>query len=227
MEQNKEQNICIIPARGGSKRIPNKNIKLLNRIPLLLYSINYAKQNLDIIDRIVVSTDDAEIKRIALENHVDVIDRPIEISGDEATTVSALKHVIENQTISYDNVILLQVTNPLRPKTLLKEAYNKFLETNSDSLMSVSRNFNKFGKIIENKFVPFNYVFGQRSQDLEPLYFENGLIYIIKTTLIKEELIMGDNNFPYMVDHAYAKVDIDTDEDLNFAKFILENYQDE
>lgn len=219
--------IAIIPARGRSKRIPNKNIKLLNRIPLLLYSINYAKQNLDIIDKIVVSTDDAEIKQIAIENQIEVIDRPKEISGDLATTVSALKHVIENQERSFDHVILLQVTNPLRPKTLLNKAYNEFIGTNSDSLMSVSRNFDKFGKIIKNKFVPFNYEMGQRSQDLDPLYYENGLIYIIKTTLIQNDIILGDNNIPFIVDHVYAKVDIDTDEDLNFAQYILENYPDE
>lgn len=219
--------IAIIPARGRSKRIPNKNIKLLNRIPLLLYSINYAKQNLDIIDKIVVSTDDAEIKLIAIENQIEVIDRPKEISGDMATTVSALKHVIENQERSFDHVILLQVTNPLRPKTLLNKAYNEFIGSNSDSLMSVSRNFDKFGKIIKNKFVPFNYEMGQRSQDLDPLYYENGLIYIIKTTLIQNDIILGDNNIPFIVDHVYAKVDIDTDEDLNFAQYILENYPDE
>jgi len=89
--------------------------------------------------------------------------------------------------------------------------------------MTVSRNKDKLGKIIDDKFVPFNYKMGQRSQNLEPLYVENGLIYIAKTALILEEKILGENNYPFIVDHPYAKVDIDTIEDLKFAEFILEN----
>jgi N-acylneuraminate cytidylyltransferase len=80
------------------------------------------------------------------------------------------------------------------------------------------------GKIVEEKFVPFNYTIGQRSQDLEPLFYENGLLYITKASLILEEKIVGHKNFPFIVDHPYAKVDIDTAEDFKYAEFILENY---
>jgi len=114
------KNIVIIPARGGSKRLPNKNMRMLAGIPLIVHSINYAKANN--IDKIVVSTDDFKIKEIALKNKVDVIERPKELSGDLATTVSAMKHVLENIEEAFDNVILLQPTNPLRPINLLKEA---------------------------------------------------------------------------------------------------------
>ncbi len=82
--------IAIIPARGNSKRLPNKNIKLLGGIPLLVHSINYAKQH-DFIDAIYVSTDDQDIKEIALQYGALVIDRPKELSGDLEPTVSALK----------------------------------------------------------------------------------------------------------------------------------------
>jgi N-acylneuraminate cytidylyltransferase len=80
------------------------------------------------------------------------------------------------------------------------------------------------GKIVEEKFVPFNYTIGQRSQDLEPLFYENGLLYITKASLILEEKIVGHKNFPFIVGHPYAKVDIDTAEDFKYAEFILENY---
>ena len=73
--------IAIIPARGGSKRLPNKNIKLLGGVPLLVHSINYAKQH-DFIDTIYVSTNDVDIKKVALEYGALVIDRPQELSGD-------------------------------------------------------------------------------------------------------------------------------------------------
>lgn len=221
------KNIAIIPVRGGSKRLPNKNILLLNNIPLLVYSINYAKANSQIIDKLIVSTDDEKIKQIALHNGVEVIVRPKSLAGDNEPTVTALKHVLENVEEQYDNVILLQATNPLRPKKTLKEAYTSFLKGNHDSLMTVSRNYDKLGKITNNKFIPFNYKIGQRSQDLEPLYFENGLLYITKTSLISEEKIIGENCLPYLVEHPFSKVDIDTKEDFIFAEYMMKNYQDE
>lgn len=216
--------IAIIPARGGSKRFPKKNIALFNGIPLLMHSINYAK-NAQIIDKIVVSTDDEEIKKIALENNVTVIDRPKSLSGDLEPTVTALKHVLENLDEEYDNVVLLQVTNPLRPKELLKNAFYDYQNGNFDSLMTVTRNHDKLGKIKNNQFIPFNYEIGQRSQDLEPLYYENGLLYISKTSLILKEKIVGEKCLPYIVEHPFSKVDIDTPEDFIFAKFMLENYE--
>ena len=118
---------------------------------------------------------------------VKVIDRPLSISGDLEPTVSALKHVLESIDSSVENVVLLQPTNPLRPIDLIKEAFNKFQTEKKDSLFTVSRNYHKLGKIIKDKFNPFNYSIGQRSQDLEPLFFENGLLYITKTKLYSWE----------------------------------------
>jgi N-acylneuraminate cytidylyltransferase len=80
---------------------------------------------------------------------------------------------------------LLQPTNPLRPENLLREAYQVYDENCYDSLFTVTRNNQKFGKIKNNKFVPFNYEIGQRSQDLEPIFFENGLLYITNSKSIK------------------------------------------
>ncbi len=214
--------IAIIPARGGSKRFPNKNTALLGSIPLLVHSINYAKANN--INKIIVTTDDSNIKEIALKNGVEVIDRPKELSGDLSSTVSALKHVLENIKGTFENVILLQPTNPLRPANLLTDAYQIFTEKSYDSLITVTKNRNKLGRIINTKFIPFNYKIGQRSQDLEPLYAENGLLYITKTHVILEDKIIGENNFPFVVNHPYAKVDIDTLEDLEYAEYLLKRH---
>ena len=222
-----KNNIAIIPARGGSKRLPQKNVLHLIEKPLIEYSIDFAKQNLDIINRIIVTTDDEEVKKIALKNKVEVIDRPKEISGDNATTLSALKHVLQTINMKSGNVILLQPTNPLRPKTLLKEAYSQFVEQDFDSLMTVTRNSDKLGKINNQKFIPFNYKMGQRSQDLEPLYFENGLLYITKASFILDDVILAKNNCPFIVNHPFAQVDIDNAEDFKLAEFILQNYSNE
>jgi N-acylneuraminate cytidylyltransferase len=213
--------IAIIPARGGSKRLPNKNILSLDGIPLIAHSILYARKNSAIIDEIYVSTDDETIKNIALQFGAKVIDRPENISGDLEPTVSALKHVLETIDFEIENVVLLQATNPLRPENLLKDAFAVFQKQNCESLFTVSKNYQKFGKIANNKFHPFNYKIGQRSQDLEPLYFENGLLYITKKEQILNDIIISENAFPFEVNHIFATVDIDTQEDLDYAEYLI------
>lgn len=215
--------IAIIPARGESKRLPLKNTLLLGNYPLLVHSILFAQSNTEIIDEIYVSTDDTTIKEIAIQFGAKVIDRPEAISGDFEPTVSALKHVLDSIEEQIENVILLQPTNPLRPKNLLKECFAKFKETNSDSLFTVSQNHHKLGKIQNNKFQPFNYEIGQRSQDLEPLYFENGLLYITKAKTILEDKIISENAFPYIVNHIFASIDIDTKQDFDYAAYLLKS----
>ena len=217
----KNKTIAIIPARGGSKRLPNKNILLLGNHPLLVHSILFAQANSEIIDEIYVSTDDAEIKQIALQFGAKVIDRPEAISGDLEPTITALEHVLQSINEEVENVVLLQPTNPLRPKNLLKECFEKFQETQSDSLFTVSRNHHKLGKITNDRFVPFNYEIAQRSQDLDPLYFENGLLYITKSKTILDNKIITANAFPYVVNHIFANVDIDMQEDFEYAEYLL------
>ena len=216
----KSKTIAIIPARGGSKRLPEKNILLLNGIPLLVYSILYAKANQEIIDEIYVTTDNQEIKNIALHYGVNVIDRPLSISGDFEPTISALQHVLQSIDYNVDTVVLLQPTNPLRPANLLKECFKKYQDLQVNSLFTVTQNHQKLGKIQNQKFITINYQIGQRSQDLEPLYFENGLLYITKAKTILEDKIISEQAFPYLINHIFAKVDIDTQEDFDYAEYL-------
>lgn len=213
--------IAIIPARGGSKRLPDKNILLLGNYPLLVHSILFAQANSEIIDEIYVSTDDKAIKEIALGYGAKVIDRPTAISGDLEPTITTLQHVLQTLNETVENVVLLQPTNPLRPENLLKECFEKYQKSHSDSLFTVSQNHKKFGKIVDAKFVPFNYKIGQRSQDLEPLYFENGLLYITKARTILDDKIISENAFPFVVNHIFANVDIDTKDDFDYAEYLL------
>ena len=216
-----KKTIVIIPARGGSKRLPGKNIKKLNGQPLIAHSIEFAKQH-SFIDEIYVSTDDTDIKKIALEFGAKVIDRPASISGDFEPTVTALQHVLEVIEMEVENIVLLQATNPLRPKLLLEEAFEIYDNSKLESLFTVSRDEHKLGKITANKFIPYNYKPGQRSQDLEPLYFENGLLYIAKANVIKKGVLIEENSFPMVVNHPFAKVDIDTQDDFEYAEFLLQ-----
>ncbi|MDO6758756.1 acylneuraminate cytidylyltransferase family protein [Tamlana sp. 2_MG-2023] len=218
--------IAIIPARGNSKRLPHKNIKLLGGIPLLVHSINFAKQH-EFIDAVYVSTDDKQIKDIAIDHGAFVIDRPEHLAGDFEPTVTAIKHVLESIESAIENVILLQPTNPLRPKDLLRIAFQQFNDRNCDSLFTVSRNYHKFGKIKNDEFLPYNYNVGQRSQDLEPLFFENGLLYITKSKHIFENIIITKNAYPLIVNHPFASIDIDTQIDFDMAEFMLQKYKNE
>jgi len=217
------KNIAIIPARGGSKRLPNKNIMLLGGIPLLAHSIKYALQDV-IVDDVYVSTDDDAITDIALQYGAKVIHRPKSLSGDLEPTVSALKHVLQNCPKSYDNVILLQPTNPLRTTALLTDSFAAYLKQGADSLFTVTQSKHKLGKIVDSKFLPFNYEPGQRSQDLAPLYFENGLLYISTAKLILEGKIMSENAIPFIMEHPFAHVDIDTQSDFDYAEYLYEQF---
>jgi len=212
--------IVIIPARAGSKRLPNKNTLLLQGIPLVAHSILYAKQ-FSFIDDIFVTTNDSKVKEIALQYNAKVIDRPEELSGNNEPTVSALKHALEFIN-NVEHVVLLQPTNPLRPSKLLFDAFEIYQKQGLESLFTVSRSWEKLGKIVDNQFLPFNYTKGQRSQDLEPLYYENGLLYIAKASLIKKDILISDNAYPLEVNHIYAKVDIDTQDDFDYATYLLQ-----
>lgn len=219
-----EDVVVIIPARGGSKRLVNKNILPLGGVPLIVHSIRYAQDYN--IKNIFVSTDDVKIKEIAEEHGAKVIDRPIELTLDDSTTVAVLKHALEFLEDQFTDVVLLQPTNPLRPKSLLGDAYDIYVKKNLSSLFTVSRDFKKLGKIKNGNFFPFNYQFGQRSQDLEPLYYENGLLYITNRELIKRDIIFDETSYPLEVNHKFAEVDIDTSDDLEYAKYILNTYND-
>jgi N-acylneuraminate cytidylyltransferase len=214
--------IVVIPARGGSKRLPNKNIKLLGGIPLIAHSINYAKAVG--FKNIIVSTDNIKIKEVAKDLGVRVIDRPNYLATDTSLTVDAVRHVVETISDKFEYVVLLQPTNPLRPMDLITKAFQNIVADKYSSLMTVTRTYRKFGKIVNNSFLPYNYSIGQRSQDLDPLYYENGLLYITKVDLVLKGELIGDRNFCLIIDHPFATVDIDNKDDFEYAEFILEKY---
>ena len=214
--------IAVIPARGGSKRLPDKNILPLGGLPLLAHSILYAKANPDIIDDVYVSTDSEKIKQVAIEHGAKVIDRPAAISGDDEPTITTLQHALE--LCGCDNIILLQPTNPFRPANLLAECFKAYQEKKAESLFTVTRNHQKLGTIESGKFIPFNYKPGQRSQDLEPLFFENGLLYICSAALVAKGEIMSGDAIPFITDHIFSGVDIDTQADFDYAEYLYKTH---
>ena len=216
--------VVVIPARGRSKRFPDKNIYPLNNQPLLYYSIDYARK-FDHTLNVYISTDSETIANVATNYEAKVIQRPPELAGDEVTTAETLQHAA-NEIVKlgekYDYLILLQPTNPLRPDGLLKNAVEIMDSGQYDSLMTVSPSYLKLGRITESRFEPWNYRYGQRSQDMEPLYYENGLLYISKKEVVLSGSIIGNRMYPMVVDHLYGTVDIDTLDDLKYAEFIIQ-----
>jgi CMP-N,N'-diacetyllegionaminic acid synthase len=186
--------VAIIPARGGSREVPRKNIKKLAGKPLIAYTIEAALQS-GIIDRVIVSTEDDEIAALAKEYGAEVIKRPVALATDEAPTEPTLLHVVkhleESENYKADIIILLQATSPMRKGTHIKEAFQQFLENGCDSLLSVCPSHAFLWKMNKDRAIPVNYDFRNRPrrQDAEPQYRENGAIFI---TAYK--ILVGEHN---------------------------------
>lgn len=219
-----KKNIAVIPARGGSKRFPGKNTVNLCGKPLIAHSIEYALKNENILQRIIVSTDSPEIEKVALKYGAEVIIRPEFISGDHTPTIEVIKHVVEELDDPVDDIFLLQPTSPLRPLNLLKRAYEVYKSGNQQSLFTVTRSLKKFGKISNGLFVPENYSFGQRSQDMEHLFYENGLLYISSSSIIRKDKLIDEKAIPFEISHVFGEIDIDTTEDLLYAEFLYRKF---
>ena len=214
--------VALIPARGGSKRLPRKNILPLAGKPLIAHSIDYGKSE---GVTVYVSTDDPEIKEISLLYGAQVIDRPAELASDYATTASVLQHTARwliQQGVEFDYIIILQATNPLRPKGMLQKAISVVENEHPDSLMSMNPILRKQGRIVDNHFDPVNYHFGQRSQDMEVWYYENGLLYFTCKEKCLEGVVMTPNARPFICDHIYGEIDIDTLDDFRKAEYFME-----
>ena len=211
---------ALIPARAQSKRFPEKNLTSFLDMPLIVHSIKYALAQQE-INRVIVSTDCPEIKLTSLKFGAEVIDRPEELATDLSPTIATMQHALEQLGDNVEYYVLLQPTNPLRPRELFSEATGLMKKNNQKSLFTVSPLSKKIGHIEQSKFMPLNYTPGMRSQDLRPSYFENGLLYITHRDLIKEGIIFDENSLPMIVDHPYGQVDIDTPDDLHYAEFIF------
>lgn len=226
----------IIPARGGSKGIPHKNIVNLAGKPLIAYSIETAKKS-EYISRIIVSTEDKEIADIAKKYDAEIIMRPTYLAKDDTPDLPVFQHVInslkEKEGNIPDIVVNLRPTCPLRNKEDIDKAVKKMIETDCDSVRTITEARHHpywMGKIKDGYLIPFIegidvQKYYQR-QLLPDAYIINGGVDVMKAKkIVEEDTLYGKNTLSVLMPPERS-VDIDTRFDLEFAEFLIKKRVD-
>ncbi len=221
----------IIPARGGSKGVPGKNIKLLGGNPLLSYTSKSAF-DAKLLSKIIVSTDCENIANVARQNNIHVpFLRPNELATDFSSSIEVVQHAIEyfeKQGEFYDAVCLLQPTSPFRAKGFIDLAIQKFINDEADALVSVlpvPHEFNPHWVFEPNVDGYLSLATGEteiikRRQDLPKSYFRDGSIYLTKTSFIKKGTFYGEK-LSFIENESKFYVNIDTMYDWDKAENLL------
>lgn len=223
--------IALIPARGGSKGVPGKNIRYLDGMPLLAHTIGVAHKSAK-IDRIILSTDSKEIAEIGIECGAEVpFMRPSELAQDDSLDIDNSIYTIErlNKEFDgyYDRFVTLQPTSPLRTSEDIDNAINIFVEHNADAVVSVCevpycpewlQKIDKNGNLTE--WLDTEIALENR-QKLETAYVPNGAVYVLKLATLKaKRTYYTDKTYPYVMPPERS-IDIDTYFDFELAEFIM------
>jgi CMP-N,N'-diacetyllegionaminic acid synthase len=221
--------LAVILARGGSKRLPGKNILDLAGKPLIAWSIE-SGLNSKYIDEVIVSSDSDKILNISKKYGTKIVKRPSALASDTATSFDAIKHTIDIRDQKFDFVILLQPTSPLRNNGHIDEALELLIKKNADAIISVTETdyspswADTLPK--DRSMVNFlkNGVLNKRSQDFVKHYRINGAIYICRTEKLLEEksFFLKGNIYAYQMNRE-SSVDIDEKIDFQLANLIIEN----
>ena len=228
---NGKRVLAVVPARGGSKRLPRKNILMLNAKPLIAWSIE-AGLNSKYVDRVIVSTDDQEIANVSKKWGADVpFIRPDELANDNATTVDTITHAlnsVERTGEIYGYILLLQPTSPLRTAEHIDEAVELMVERNADSVVGVSEVSHPYEwtntlpeSLSMDEFISREAYF-TRSQDFPKRYQINGAIYLIKKeNMFLSGRMMSETNSVAYIMKKYDSVDIDDQLDFMLAETLM------
>ncbi len=226
--------LCIIPARGGSKGIPRKNIIEIDDKPLVAYSIECAKES-RYIDSVVVSTDDEEIASISKAWGAEVpFLRPKELAHDTSKTIEAVLFTVDElqkRTCIFDILVLLQPTQPLRTAVQVDEAIRLFMEKQEDvvSLSAVSEHpilMRKLDETTQNVKPLLSQNSTVRRQDMETFFIVNGAIYVNGIHNLSKDTSFNDNPIGYVMNESVT-VDIDDELDLMWARFLMNKGKNE
>ena len=221
--------LSIIPARGGSKGIPHKNIVSLCGHPLIYYTINAGLQS-KYIDYLMVSTDDDEIATVSKRCGAEVpFMRPACLATDTSKTIDAVLHAInalEEKGKNFDLLVLLQATQPLRDTNDIDGAIEYYVDTEIKSLASVSLVKDNPILVRNVKNTTMEKILTQgstvRRQDMPAFYRINGCIYINLVRELNEDTSFNDNVSPYIMERSHS-IDIDEESDLYMAEYYMKN----
>jgi len=204
--------LAVTPARGGSKGIPKKNIKMVAGKPLLVWTIEAAKSS-KLIDKYIVSTEDKEIAEVANKFGAEVLNRPAELATDEASTESVLEHAVDYSKC--DILVLLQATSPIRKPGLIDECVKEFIDGGYDSLATgFMCKYKEYGK---NNL---------RRQDIEGFFYDDGNVYVMRADFIKKGNRYGKKIARKLISR-FENVEIDDEFDLWLADKILQVQKNE
>ena len=231
MGENKARpgTLAIIPARGGSRGIPRKNVRLLCGKPLIAYTIEVALSSQP-IDRVVVSTEDKEIAEVSKKYGAAVIRRPSELARDDTPSLPVFQHVVSHLEETEDYrpqvIVILQPTSPLRTVEDVDRAIERFLEGTYDSIASVCEVEHPrhwMYTLVKNKLRPV-IKDGEkviRRQDAPKVYRLNGAVYVTSTdTIMKENRVLGRDTGAYIMP-LESSIDIDTELDFKLADLLM------
>lgn len=220
--------IAIIPARGGSKGLPGKNIKQLNGKPLIAYTIEAALKSKK-ITRIIISTDSEEIAEVAIKWGAEVpFMRPPELASDSSQAIDTYLYTIQRLEKEHiapiDSFVVLLPTCPMRREDDIDNAIQLFYNENADSIISYTQELHpiKWHKYID-EHGRFEDIFDDslnNRQDHRISYYPNGAIYVFSKKIIQEGKYYGENSRPFVMPRNRS-VDIDTIDDFLYAEFLL------
>ncbi len=215
----------IIPARGGSVGIPNKNIRQLHGKPLIAWTIESGKKS-TVIDRLIVSTDSEAIADVSRFYGCDVpFMRPAEFAASDSPGELTVIHALE-QLGGFDIVVLLQPTSPLRSSDDIDSAVRLLVETESESCISVTESHphpNWMKRMVHGKLRPFlTDAIAPTRQSLEPVYGMNGAVYVAKVKAFLEARGFHTDNIAGYVMPAHRSLDIDTEYDLILCERLIQ-----
>ena len=220
----------VIPARGGSKGVPKKNVKLLGGKPLIAYSIEAARAA-KLLTRVIVSTDDEEIAEVSRRWGADApFLRPAELATDAAKAVPVIQHALEEMEGRddqvYDAVMMLQPTTPFRTGADIDRAIEILEKTGADSVISVvdveghhpaRMKYPEDGRLIDPDFCEAYE--NQPRQELRPMYLRNGMIYLTRREVMRSGSFKGSDCRALIVE-THRSVNIDTPLDFELAEFL-------
>jgi YrbI family 3-deoxy-D-manno-octulosonate 8-phosphate phosphatase len=218
--------ILVIPARGGSKRIPSKNVLPLAGRPLLAHSLQHAR-SARTVSEIWVSTDDPSIAQLADSEGARIVPRPAALADDRATSEAALVHALDYRVslglADPDLVVFLQATSPVRRADDIDRAVAQLLAEGADSLFSATENNRLIWAIRDGRpeSINYNWHSRQREQDMTRQYRENGSIYVFKPSILRETgNRLGGRIAVYEMDY-WSSFQVDTPEHVELCEWIL------